>query len=188
MNIADWSILVVIAVAVVLAASEGFFHQAFGIAGMILGYLLAAWQYHRVADWFGPQLKAPWLGEIAAFTAIFTAVVIVAGILGRIVRWAMKEAGLSFFDRVMGALLGLVKGGLFVAVILMGMTAFTPTSKWLEGSEFAPYFLVVGRAAIWLAPSQLRDRFYEGLGLLHQTHVPNVVPGAGTAPVAKPAH
>lgn len=187
MNIADWLILVFVAVSVVMAASQGFFHQAFGIAGMIVGYLLAAWQYHRVANWFGPQLKSPWLGEIAGFMAIFTAVVIVASILGRIVRWAMKEAGLSLFDRVLGGLLGLVKGGLFVAVILMGMTAFTPTSKWLEGSEFAPYFLVFGRAAIWLAPSQLRERFYEGLGLLHQTHVPNVIPGAGTAPVAKPA-
>ncbi len=64
--------------------------------------------------------------------------------------------------------MGLLKGGLMVAVILMGMTAFTPTSKLLENSQLAPYFLVVGRAAIWLAPSELRARFYQGLDLLHQ--------------------
>ena len=39
----------------------------------------------------------------------------------------MKEAGLSLFDRVLGGCLGLLKGTLFVAVILVGMTAFTPT-------------------------------------------------------------
>ena len=50
----------------------------------------------------------------------------------------------------------------------MGMTAFTPTSKWLEGSELAPYFLVVGRAAIWLAPSELRAKFYEGLDMVRR--------------------
>jgi len=156
-----------------VAASEGFFHQAFGIAGLILGYLLAAWQYHRLAERFAPDLKSPWLGDIAAFVVIFIAVVIVAGIVGRIVRWAVKEAGLSVFDRLLGALLGVVKGALFVSIILMCMTAFTPTSKLLEGSQLAPYFLVVGRAAIWLAPSQMRAKFYEGLDMFRRTHLPD---------------
>ena len=80
----------------------------------------------------------------------------------------MKEAGLSSFDRFLGGVLGLLKGGLMVAIILMGMTAFTPTSKLLANSQLAPYFLVVGRAAIWLAPSELRARFYQGMDLLHQ--------------------
>jgi hypothetical protein len=52
----------------------------------------------------------------------------------------------------------------------MGMTAFTPTSAWLDNSELAPYFLVTGRAAIWVAPSDLRTRFYQGLDLLHREH------------------
>lgn len=174
MNIADWAILGVVLVSTLVAASEGFFHQAFGIAGLIVGYLLAAWQYHRLADRFEPHLKSPWLGEIAAFVIIFIAVVIVAGIAGRIVRWAMKEAGLNLFDRLLGALLGMVKGSLFVSIILMGITAFAPTSKWLDGSELAPYFLVVGRAAIWVAPAQLRARFYEGLDMVRRAHMPAV--------------
>ena len=187
MNIADWLILGVLVISVAGAAAEGFFHQAFGIAGLIVGYLLAAWQYHRLAEWFGPNLKSPWLGEIAAFVIIFLAVVIVAGITGRIVRWAMKEAGLSLFDRILGGLLGLLKGSLFVAVLLMGMTAFTPTSKWLGGSDLAPYFLVVGRAAIWLGPSSLRARFYQGLDLLHRSRLPAIAPAQGAAPAAHPA-
>jgi len=93
----------------------------------------------------------------------------------------MKESGLSGLDRFLGAVLGLLKGGLMVAVILMGMTAFAPTSKLLENSQLAPYFLVVGRAAIWLAPSELRARFYQGLDLLH--HAPLQVTGA---PASKP--
>ncbi len=80
----------------------------------------------------------------------------------------MKEAGLSGFDRFLGAVLGLLRGGLMVAIILMGMTAFQPASQLLQNSQLAPYFLVVGRAAIWLAPSDLRARFYQGLGLIHQ--------------------
>jgi membrane protein required for colicin V production len=131
-------------------------------------FVVAAWQYRRLAEWFETFLKNPWLAEILGFLIIFFAILILFGIAARIARWIMKEAGLSGFDRFLGALLGLLRGGLMVAVILMGMTAFEPASNLLHESELAPYFLVVGRAAIWLAPSDLRARFYQGLGLIHQ--------------------
>ncbi|HKD02690.1 MAG TPA: CvpA family protein [Terriglobales bacterium] len=175
----DWIILAVILISVIQATAEGFFHAAFSMAGLVLAYLLAAWQYHRLAAWFAPNLKSPWLGEIAGFLIIFLSVLVLAGIAGRIARWAVKEAGLSLIDRLFGGVLGLLRGGLLVCVVLMGMAAFTPTSKWLESSELAPYFLVVGRAAIWVAPAELRGRFYQGLDLLHhQRQSPTPAPGA----------
>src|SRR5258706_8882671 len=48
MGVADWIILAFLLFSVVMAAWEGFFHEAFGLAGLIVGYLLAAWQYRRV--------------------------------------------------------------------------------------------------------------------------------------------
>ncbi len=66
MSGADWIILLVILVSVIQAASSGFFQEAFGIAGLVFGYLLAAWQYHRLAERFAPYLKSLWLGEIEA--------------------------------------------------------------------------------------------------------------------------
>jgi membrane protein required for colicin V production len=163
---ADWVIVAVILVSVIQAVSSGFFHEAFGMAGLVFGYLLAAWNYERLAARFAPHLKSLWLGEIAAFLIIFLAVLALAGIAGRIARHLVKEAGLRFVDRVLGGALGLLRGSLIMAVVLMGTAAFAPA--WLEGSTLAPYFLVVGRAAIWVAPSEMRARFYQGLDLLHR--------------------
>jgi len=162
-NIADWIILLVLLVSVVQAASSGFFQEAFGIAGLVFGYLIAAWQYQNLAGHFAAFISSRWLGEIVAFLAIFLGVMILAGILGKIVRWIVKEAGLNVVDRFLGAVLGLLRGCLLVAIVLVSMTAFTPTSRWLQGSGLAPYFLVVGRAAIWVAPAELRAKFYQGL-------------------------
>src|SRR5271169_1172230 len=170
MSIADWIILAFLVFSVTAAAMEGFFHEAFGLAGLVVGYILAAWQYQRLADWFAPHLKSPWVGEIAGFLIIFFAVLVVAGFAGRTARWAMKKAGLSAIDRALGAVLGLLRGVLVVAVVLTAVAAFAPAAKWLEGSELAPYFLVGGRAAIWLAPSELRHRFYQGLDYMRQVH------------------
>jgi membrane protein required for colicin V production len=168
MTPADWVIIAFIVLNVVLAAMQGFFAEALSMAGLVVGYVVAAWRYQRLADWFLSFLKSELLAQILAFLIIFLAILMVFSLAGRIMRKLMKEVGLSAFDRFLGAFLGVVKGVLVVAVILMGMTAFTPTSPLLQNSQLAPYFLVLGRAAIWVAPSALRARFYEGLDFLHR--------------------
>jgi len=180
MGVADWIILAFLVFSVVGAAIAGFFHEAFKLAGLVVGYLLAAWQYHRLANWFAPYLKSEWFGEVAGFLIIFFAVLILASLAGRLARWLMKKAGLSTIDRVLGAVLGLLRGVLVVAIVLTAMAAFAPAQKWLAESQLAPYFLVGGRAAIWLAPSELRQRFYQGLDYLR--HAPSAIEASRPKP------
>jgi len=167
MSLADWVICVLVLLNVVAAAMQGFFSEALTIAGLVVGYIVAAWQYRGFARWLESYLKVAWFAEIFGFLVIFFAIVLLFGAAARIARWVMKEAGLSGLDRFLGVL-GLLKGALMVAVILVGMTTFAPASKLLVNSRLAPYFLVAGRASIWLAPSELRARFYQGLDLLNQ--------------------
>jgi len=180
LTVVDWFICAIVLFSIITAAMQGFFSEALTTAGLIVGYVVAAWQYRHLAEWFEGFFKNPWLAEILGFLIIFFAIVLLFGIAARVARWIMKEAGLSGFDRFLGGVLGLVRGGLMVAVILMGMTAFEPASKLLQNSQLAPYFLVVGRAAIWLAPSDLRARFYQGLELLHQA--PHKLNGSPASP------
>ena len=143
LGVIDWIICALVLFSVITAAMQGFFSEALTTAGLIIGYIAAAWQYHHLAEWLESFLKNPWLAEILGFLIIFFAIVLLFGLAARVARWIMKEAGLSSFDRFLGAVLGLVRGGLMVAVILMGMTAFEPASKLLQNSQLAPYFLVL---------------------------------------------
>jgi membrane protein required for colicin V production len=179
MTPADWLILLVILLCVVAAAMHGFFAEALSMAGLVVGYIVAAWQYPHVAEWLQSYLKSELLSEIFGFLVIFFAILVLFSLAGRIARKLMKEVGLSALDRFLGALLGLLKGALAVSVVLMGLTAFTPTSSLLENSVLAPYFLIAGRAAIWVAPSSLRARFYEGLDFLHRAPKNLSAPAAG---------
>ena len=181
MGVADWIILAFLLFSVVTAAWEGFFREAFGLVGLIAGYLIAAWQYRRLADWFESFLKQPWLADVLGFLIIFFGVLIAAFLAGRLARWVMKEAGLTAMDRTLGALLGLVKGSLIVAIVLLAMAAFAPTSRWLQQSELAPYFLVAGRAVIWVAPAELRQRFDQGLDYLRNAQNPMKPAAAGVS-------
>jgi membrane protein required for colicin V production len=175
MSVADWVILAFLVLSVVTAAWRGFFREAFALAGLVVGYLLAAWEYHGLAGWFARHLKSVEVGEIAGFLIIFFAVLISAGLAGRLTHWMVKKAGLTAIDRILGGVLGFMRGTLVVAIVLTAMAAFAPAAKWLTGSQLAPYFMVVGRAAVWLAPSELRNRFYQGLDYMR--HVQSAAEG-----------
>ncbi len=166
MNLADWCIVGVVLFSVVVATLKGFFFEVISLAGTVIGYLVASWQYPRAAAWIQPHVNSEWVANILGFLLIFVAIVAIAGLIAKLARWAMNKAGLTWFDRVLGGLFGLLKGSLIVAILLLMMTAFTPTSEYLSGSQLAPYFLVVGRAAIWVAPAGLRAQFYQGLDML----------------------
>src|SRR5438874_2436572 len=156
MSAIDWAIIVVILISVLVAAAQGFFFEIFSLAGTIVGYLLAAWEYWRLAPWFQPYVKSPAIANIAGFATIFAFVVIIANVAGRLSRWAIQEVGLRWVDRALGGAFGLVRAVVVITVLVMAVTTFMPESKWLETSELSRYFLLSARSASWLAPSDVR--------------------------------
>ncbi len=163
---ADWAIVGVIALSVLMAAASGFFVEIFSLAGVVVGYVLAAWGCARVGAWFVPYVKTAAIANLAGFLTILFAVMIAAGMAGRVMRWAVKEAGLRWVDRLLGAAFGLVRGLVMVTAVLLALAAFAPGSRLLRDSQFAGYFLVAGRGASWLAPAEVRRKFREGLDVL----------------------
>jgi membrane protein required for colicin V production len=162
----DWAILAVLFVSVLLAAAQGFFFEAISLAGAVLGYLLAAWGFGAVAAWYRPYVSSLWVADIAGFLTIFLCMVLLGGIAGRLLRWAVHGVGLRWFDRLLGAAFGLVRGVLVVTVITLGLAVFAPQSSLLTESQIAPYLLVLGRGASWLAPAQVRRQFRDGVETL----------------------
>ena len=172
----DWIIVVVIVVSVLLAAAQGFFFEMFSLGGAVVGYLLAAWQYERLAPWFEPHVKSPAVANAIGFFVIFTGVMLLAGAAGRITRWMMKEVGLRWVDRVLGGAFGLVRGVVVVTVAVLALAAFVPESKVLERSELSRYFLVTGKAVSWMAPAEMRQKFEDGIALLRKHRMEALTP------------
>jgi membrane protein required for colicin V production len=166
MNLLDLIIVAVVVLSTLIAAAHGFFFELFSFAGVIVGYILAAWQYGRLSPVLLPYAKAGWVADLASFLIIFIVVALLAGIAGRLARWGVGQIGLGWFDRLLGAAFGLARGALIVVVIALGLAAFVPQSQLLAKSRFAPYFLVIGRGAVWVAPAQVREQFRAGLATL----------------------
>jgi membrane protein required for colicin V production len=186
MNGLDWIIIGILFFSVLIASLQGFFYEIFSLAGAVLGYLLAAWGYRHVAPWFLPYVKNEWVANSVAFFLIFLAIVMIAGIIARIARSVMKEVGLRWIDRLLGALFGALRGAVIVMVVVMALASFGPGSKALANSQYGWYFLVMGRAAVLAAPSQLRDQFHQGISAAKEIRMPDAEPrpGSDTKPAA----
>lgn len=163
MNGLDWGILGVMLLSIWLAAVQGFFFEIFSLAGTVLGFLLASWEYGLVASWYLPHVRSAAVADLAGFLTIFFVVVLLAGIIARVVRRAVSAVGLRWIDRFLGGAFGLVRGVIIVTVAVMAITAFAPDSPQLAGSQFAGYFQVAGSGASWLTPSVLRQKFRDGV-------------------------
>ncbi len=168
MNGLDWLIAGILVLSAVHAAAQGFVFELFSLAGTVVGYLLAAWEYPVTARYIAPYVKNDLVASGAGFLLIFVAVVILAGIAGRIARWATKSVGLRWFDRFLGGVFGFLRGALVVMVLVMAMASFLPSSSELAKSSLAQYFLVAGRAAIYAGPGDLKHKFRDGLKSLDQ--------------------
>jgi membrane protein required for colicin V production len=184
----DWVIVVTVGLSVLLATAEGFFFEIFSLAGAVLGYLFAVWGYARWAPWFLPYVKSEAIAQLVSFLTIFFVVLLLAGIAGRIARWAGKAAGLRWIDRLLGAAFGLVRGVVIVTVLVLGLAAFAPGSSVLASSQLGGYFLVLAHGASWVAPSEVRARFRAGVDALRGVTTPDR-PAAGPpgGPAGQPA-
>src|SRR5947209_15356955 len=185
MSLIDWAIIVVILISVLLAAAQGFFVEVFSFAGAVIGYLLAAWEYWRVAPWFQPYVRSTAIANIAAFVTIFGFVGIIATVAGRLSRCAIEAVGLRWVDRALGGAFGLVRAIVVITVLVMAATTFMPESKWLETSELSRYFLLSARSASWLAPSDLRNKFKEGVAFVRKTRIEGLGAVSGAAQAEK---
>ncbi len=168
MALVDWIIAAVVLLCVWGAARKGFFVEAFSLAGIVLGLLLASWNYTRALPYFTGWLGSRAIAEAAAFLVIAVGVMLIAGIIGRVIRWSVKSVGLGWADRLLGAGFGLVKGCVLVTLAVMAIAAFLPASPWLRESRLSPYFLAAARQSSIVTPQSLGVKIRQGVAIIHE--------------------
>lgn len=174
LSILDWIIVLIILFSVVQAISSGFAREFFAFAGVIAGFLIAAWEYPVVEHFYARFVNTPWPAQIAAFFTVFAVVVILAGIIGGLSSRVVRGVGLRWFDRLLGAAFGLLRGLVVSVIVVMALAALAP--QWgLPQSRIAPSMEAAGRSLVWVAPPEFRQRFQDGWKLLRT--VPEHIPG-----------
>ena len=168
----DWLMLTVVGFSTLRALRHGLVRELFWLAGSILGLVLASVFYTVPAKPLQHITNSLAAAEAISFLLIVFGVMLLAGLLGRLTRSAVRFAGLGLADSLAGAFFGFLRGTLLVTAGMMAVAAFLPASVTTEdnfsGSVLAPYFLSAAHAVSSVVPLEMERRASAGVLLLKQ--------------------
>lgn len=146
-NAADWAILVIIGLSVLLSLWRGFVREAASLAGWIAAFVVANLFVGEMASFL-----TPWIGNvtgryIAAYAVLFAGTLVMAGLIGSLVAHMVRATGLSFLDRVLGTAFGFARGIIIVLVVVYLLRHLAPPQNlvWLDQSQLMPHVDMVGK-------------------------------------------
>lgn len=178
MALIDWLIVIVLLVSVLSAAKNGFFLEIFSLAGVLLGLVLASWNFQKLLPWITRWIHSLPAAEAVSFLLIALGVMLLAGLLGRVIRWSAHSIGLGWADRLFGAVFGFAKGFVLITIAVLVIAAFFPKASWFRNSHLAPCFLTAAHRASVIAPGGLEQRIREGVGALRSSEPTWLKPAA----------
>ncbi len=123
MNEVDWVILAVLGISTIVGVSRGLVREILAIVGWVLAILLALR--------FAPIVDA---------SLVVVATLLVIGLAGKIFAHLMAAASITFEDRAIGAIFGLLRGVVIVCacVFVLGLTSATKTGLWRNSVFIVP--------------------------------------------------
>ena len=124
----DWTLLAVLAFSVVVGLVRGFVFECLSLAGWVVAWFAAQWGAPQLAPQLPVGAPGTALNLGAAFALTFVAALIVWTLLSRLVRLLVHATPLSLPDRLLGAVFGLLRGGVLLLAVAT-VVALTPASQ-----------------------------------------------------------
>ncbi len=168
MELVDWTIVVVIALAVLGGLVQGFFRSACSLGGLLLGLALAAWNYRRIAALVLPLVRIPSVANAIGFLLIALLVMGLAAFAGKFLSRAFHSIGLGCLDRLAGAVFGFFQGALLVTLFILVAVAFFPRARWLAEAKLPRLFFGTCHLSAHMTPAELSERIRKGLDALKE--------------------
>jgi len=163
MNPIDLAILAVVGISALLGLARGAVREIFGLAALVLGFVVALAQYSEGARLLAPWIADPLLAQAAAFFGIFVAAWIALALAGALLRHFMRLLALSWLDRLGGLAFGLARGLVLVALLAWSFMAFGIQPEQLVSSEISRNVLAGGEKLMGVFPQTFAARFEVGL-------------------------
>jgi membrane protein required for colicin V production len=154
----DWALLAVLLLSVLLGLVRGLVFELLALAGWVVAWFAAVWLAPLAAAWLPAGSASPGVRHAASFAACFLFVLIAWALLARLVRSLVQATPLSLIDRVLGAVFGLLRGGLLL-LVLAAVLALTPAAQsadWRR-SMGAAWLQAAKQALKPLLPTQLSE-------------------------------
>ena len=138
----DWVFLTVLAASLLIGAWRGLVFELLSLAGWVVAFFAAQWFADAAGAWLPMgEADAAWR-HVAGFVVVFVAAVFACGLLAWLLKKLVDAVGLRPADRALGALFGVLRGGLGLLAVA-AVAAWTPLHEadWWQQSQVAPWMV-----------------------------------------------
>ena len=135
MNWFDVVALVVIGLSAGFAFFKGFVREVVSLAGLVIGAILAFRFYPEGASLLESYMEAENLRNLTSFLCIFFGTVLLAALVSYSLKRLLDTAGLSFYDKFLGLLFGLLRGIFIVYIFVLVLSGFGIAKKTMVESK-----------------------------------------------------
>jgi membrane protein required for colicin V production len=148
-NAADWAILAIIGMSIVLSLWRGFVREAVSLAGWIAAFIVANLFVGEMATLLSQWIVNVTGRYVAAAAVLFVGTLVVVGVLGKMAAQVVRVTGLTVLDRVLGTAFGFTRGLIIVLVLVYLLRHLAPPQNlvWLDQAQLMPHIDILGQWA-----------------------------------------
>lgn len=166
MNLLDVVLALIVGLSIGFGFAAGFARVGIGFLAAICGLIFGFWYGNVPGAW----IREHWtmssnMSNLLGFFVVFFLCLTAGGLIGKLLAKLFKWTGLSWLDRLLGGVFGLVRGALFAVIFVVVVMAFTPKPlpTWMVGSQALPYVVDASNLCSKLAPDSVKEAFRDSL-------------------------
>ena len=162
LNLLDAVVLLILLGSVVYSALKGFVRELLGMLSLVAAFFVSVSFYRVASEPFKEVVKTENIALFLGFASIFLGTLIVGALVIWAVQKLVKFAKVQWFDRLLGAAFGFIRGWILGSVVFLVLTSFDLQSERVRDSQLAPYYLPGARIIALATPHDLKTRFMDG--------------------------
>ena len=156
----DIAVAVVITLSGLIGLWRGVIREVFALAAWVAAVICMYVFGEQMAQLLPFARDTPWLRLLAGYAIVFLGVFVTLSVVGFLFSKLVKVIGLSFVDRALGMVFGVLRGALITVllVFIAGATNLSTTSWWRDSVTAKPLvtFAAILRSKL---PDDLAKRF-----------------------------
>ncbi len=158
----DIFVAVVLGFCLIFSLMKGLVREIFSLLAYAGGYLMAVKYQGSVAVVLMESIPSKPIAKLVAFAAIYIVTAIIISLMGKIAKGILwSGTDLSTLDRILGGVVGLVKGVVILVAITFPLQFFPEVAKkFTKDSYTAPYLAKV-LDFVSQDPGALKEKFNE---------------------------
>jgi len=154
----DIAIIFAIVISTLVGLIRGFTRELMSIITWVVAVYLAINFHEPVGQYLLKFINNEWASNLAAMALVFVAVLFLLSMVGFVVSKAVAATGIKGTDKVLGSVLGLIRGVLIIGCfVVIGSIFNVQNTNWWKNSNLIAHFVPVANTINNILPEKFRN-------------------------------